>query len=62
MWPADDLADVPDPVDGLVLGPDRRVRHLLVAGEAVVLDGALCRVDLGAAHAELARRSHALWG
>ncbi len=25
VWPLDDLADIPDPVDGLVLGPDRRV-------------------------------------
>lgn len=61
VWPIDDLADVPDPIDGLVLGPDRRVRHLLVGGESVVADGALVGVDLGRAHAELARRARDLW-
>jgi cytosine/adenosine deaminase-related metal-dependent hydrolase len=61
VWPAEDIADIPNPVDGLVLGPDRRVRHLLVGGEAVVLDGALAGVDLSEAHAELARRARTLW-
>jgi cytosine/adenosine deaminase-related metal-dependent hydrolase len=62
VWPADDIADVPGPADGLVLGPDRRVRHLLVAGEEVVRDGSVLGVDLAGAHAELARRSRRLWG
>lgn len=35
VWPMADLDDVPDPVDGLVLGPDRQVRFLVVAGEVV---------------------------
>jgi cytosine/adenosine deaminase-related metal-dependent hydrolase len=61
VWPADDLADIADAVAGLVLGPSRRVRHLLVGGEAVVADGALVGVDLRAAHAELARRARRLW-
>ncbi len=61
VWPADDLADLPDPIDGLVLGPDRRVRHLLVAGEEVVIDGNLIGVDIRQAHAELARRARRLW-
>jgi cytosine/adenosine deaminase-related metal-dependent hydrolase len=61
VWPADDLADIADAVAGLVLGPSRRVLHLFVGGEAVVTDGSLVGVDLRAAHAELARRSRALW-
>ncbi|MGD0742054.1 MAG: amidohydrolase family protein [Acidimicrobiales bacterium] len=61
VWPLADLADIPDPVDGLVLGPDRRVRHLLVGGREVVVDGNLVGVDLTAAHGELARRSRELW-
>jgi cytosine/adenosine deaminase-related metal-dependent hydrolase len=61
VWPADDLADVADPVAALVLGPDRRVRHLLVGGEPVVADGALVGLDLAAAHRELARRARRLW-
>lgn len=61
VWPADDLADVADPVAGLVLGPDRRVRHLLVGGEPVVWDGELLGVDLGAARSELAARARRLW-
>ena len=61
VWPLADLGDVPDPVDGLVLGPDRRVRHLLVGGKPVVADGKLLGVDLESAHAELAVRARALW-
>jgi cytosine/adenosine deaminase-related metal-dependent hydrolase len=61
IWPADDLADIADPLAALVLGPDRRVRHLLIAGRSVVTDGHLVGVDLSAAHAELARRSKRLW-
>lgn len=62
VWPASDIADIPDPVDGLVLGPDRRVRHLLVGGEDVVIDGVLIGADLEAAHAELAHKSRKLFG
>jgi cytosine/adenosine deaminase-related metal-dependent hydrolase len=61
VWPADDLADVPDPIDGLVLGPDRRAQHVLVGGEPVVTDGELVGVDLAAARRELARRARRLW-
>jgi cytosine/adenosine deaminase-related metal-dependent hydrolase len=61
VWPADDIADIADAIAGLVLGPSRKVTHLLVAGEAVVTDGTLVGVDLQAAHAELARHARALW-
>jgi cytosine/adenosine deaminase-related metal-dependent hydrolase len=61
VWPADDLADIADAVAGLVLGPSRKVRHLLVGGEAVVTDGELVGVDIRAAHGELARRARRLW-
>ncbi len=61
VWPIDDLVDIPNPVDGLVLGPDRRVRHLLVGGNEVVLDGVLLGVDLARAHEELGRRARDLW-
>ncbi len=61
IWPGDDVQDIPDPVAALALGPDRKVRHLLVQGEAVVTDGELTGVDLRAARHELARRSRGLW-
>ena len=61
VWPADDIADIADPVAGLVLGPNRQVRHLFVGGEAVVTDGALVGVDLRSAHRELARRARLVW-
>jgi cytosine/adenosine deaminase-related metal-dependent hydrolase len=61
IWPGDDIADIPDPIAALALGPDRRVRHLLVQGEAVVTDGELVNLNLPAARAELARRSRRLW-
>lgn len=61
VWPADDIDDIADPVAGLVLGPSRRVRHLLVGGNAVVVDGELQGVDLRAAHAELALKARRLW-
>jgi cytosine/adenosine deaminase-related metal-dependent hydrolase len=61
VWPGDDIADMPDPVAALVLGPDRRVRHLFVAGREVVRDGALVGVDLAAARAALATRARRLW-
>ena len=61
VWPGDDIADVVDPLAGLVLGPDRRVRHLYVAGNPVVQDGHLLGCDLAAAHKELAHRARRLW-
>ena len=61
VWPGDDIADVVDPLAGLVLGPDRRVRHLYVGGRAVVTDGRLLGCDLADAHARLARRARRLW-
>jgi hypothetical protein len=61
VWPGDDLADVPDPVSGLVLGPDRQVRHLFVAGEPVVDGGALTGADVRSLRDDLARRARRLW-
>jgi cytosine/adenosine deaminase-related metal-dependent hydrolase len=61
VWPAEDLADVPDPIDGLVLGPDRRARLVLVGGAPVVVDGALVGTDHAADRRELARRARRLW-
>jgi cytosine/adenosine deaminase-related metal-dependent hydrolase len=61
VWPADDIADIEDAVAGLVLGPSRTVRHLFVAGEAIVTDGSLVGLDLREAHRELGRRARALW-
>jgi cytosine/adenosine deaminase-related metal-dependent hydrolase len=61
VWPADDLADVLDPLAGLVLGPDRTARHVLVGGEYVVRDGALVGADINQLHADLARRARRLW-
>jgi cytosine/adenosine deaminase-related metal-dependent hydrolase len=61
VWPADDLDDVPNVIDGLVLGPDRRARTVLVGGEVVVDDGELIGSDLAAARKELACRAQRLW-
>jgi cytosine/adenosine deaminase-related metal-dependent hydrolase len=61
IWPGDDLGDMADAIAGLVLGPDRRVRHLLVGGQPVVTDGELVGLDLRLARAELARRARRLW-
>jgi cytosine/adenosine deaminase-related metal-dependent hydrolase len=62
VWPGGDLGDIEDPATALVLGPDRRVRHLFVAGEQRVADGEVTGVDMSAAHQTLARRSSRLWG
>jgi cytosine/adenosine deaminase-related metal-dependent hydrolase len=61
VWPGEDLADVPGPIDGLVLGPDRRARLVLVDGEPVVRDGDLVGTDHPANRRELARRARRLW-
>jgi cytosine/adenosine deaminase-related metal-dependent hydrolase len=61
VWPGDDLGDVPDPLAGLVLGPDRRARHVLVEGEPVVRDGVLLGADEGALRRDLAERARRLW-
>ncbi|MEE2767969.1 MAG: 8-oxoguanine deaminase [Actinomycetota bacterium] len=61
VWPASDIADIADPLAGLVLGPDRRVRHLLVNGLPVVTEGVPIGVDLGLAHRDLAARARRLW-
>jgi cytosine/adenosine deaminase-related metal-dependent hydrolase len=61
VWPGDDLGDMVDALTALVLGPDRRVRHLFVNGRTVVADGDLVGTDLAAAHRDLAERSRRLW-
>jgi len=61
VWPGDDLADVPDPVAGLVLGPDRRARLVLVGGEPVVEEGEPLGGSLRDWRADLARRAKRLW-
>jgi len=61
VWPGDDLADVPDPLAGFALGPDRRARHVLVDGEAVVRDGELVGADMRALRRDLAERARRLW-
>ncbi len=57
VWPGADIEDFPDPVDGLVLGPDRLVLHLLVGGRPVVVDGRLPGVDLEALRRDVTVRS-----
>jgi cytosine/adenosine deaminase-related metal-dependent hydrolase len=61
VWPGDDLGDVPDPLAGLVLGPDRRARHVFVDGEPVVGNGELAGGSIGDWRADLARRARRLW-
>lgn len=61
VWPGADLADVEDPVAALVLGPERRARHVLVDGVRIVSDGILLGLDVDAARADLARRARRLW-
>jgi cytosine/adenosine deaminase-related metal-dependent hydrolase len=61
VWPGDDLGDIADALTALVLGPDRRVRHLFVEGRAVVADGLLLGTDLAEAHRDLAGHARRLW-
>ena len=61
VWPGDHLGDIQDAVTGLVMGPDRRVRHLFVGGHQTVQDGALTGIDLADAHRRLAQRARRLW-
>jgi cytosine/adenosine deaminase-related metal-dependent hydrolase len=61
VWPGDDLADVLDPLAGLVLGPERYARHVLVEGQYVVRDGTLLGADMDALRRDLARRARRLW-
>ncbi|MDX6208205.1 MAG: 8-oxoguanine deaminase [Frankiales bacterium] len=60
VWPGEDIADMPDPLSALVLGPDRKVRHLLVDGSPVVTDGRLVGLDLAAARRALTAVSRRL--
>jgi cytosine/adenosine deaminase-related metal-dependent hydrolase len=61
VWPGHDLADVLDPIAGLVLGPERQARHVFVDGTAVVTDGQLVNADIDTLRAELAKRVRRLW-
>jgi cytosine/adenosine deaminase-related metal-dependent hydrolase len=60
VWPAGDLADIADPVTGLVLGPDRRARDVFVGGRQVVAGGQVLGADLPAARRDLAVRARRL--
>ena len=62
VWPGEDVADIPDPIEAIVLGPDRRARHVLVGGQPIVTDGTLVGMDLDAARTDLAVRARRLWG
>ena len=61
VWPGEDLADVLDPIAGLVLGPERSARHVFVDGESVVSYGHLVNADIADLRAELARRVRRIW-
>ena len=61
VWAIDDLADIAEPLAGLVLGPDRRVRDVFVGGRRVVDHGVHHGVDTVAARQDLARRARRLW-
>jgi cytosine/adenosine deaminase-related metal-dependent hydrolase len=61
VWPGDDLADIPDALAGLVLGPDRTARHVFVSGEPVVRDGHLVGADIVELRRDLATRARRLW-
>jgi cytosine/adenosine deaminase-related metal-dependent hydrolase len=61
VWPGDDLADVLDPIAGLVLGPERIARHVFVDGKPVVRDGHLVNADIAVLRADLARRVRRIW-
>jgi cytosine/adenosine deaminase-related metal-dependent hydrolase len=61
VWPAADLGDIEDPISALVFGPDRRVRHLFVGGEEVVVDGTLVRIDVERARKDAIARARGLW-
>jgi len=61
VWPGEDLADVLDPIAGLVLGPERSARHVFVDGEPVVSDGQLVNADIADLRADLARRVRRIW-
>ena len=61
VFAGDDLVDVPDPIAGLVLGPDRPATHVLVDGRFVVRDGEVLGIDLQAAYRELGARGKRLW-
>lgn len=61
VWPGDDVADIAEPLTALVMGPDRRVRHLFVGGHHRVIDGELSGIDLRDAHRRLAIAAERLW-
>jgi cytosine/adenosine deaminase-related metal-dependent hydrolase len=61
VWPASDLGDIEDATNALVLGPGRRVRHLFVGGEEIVVDGVLTRVEIAAVREGAVARAKQLW-
>ena len=61
IWDSNDLAGIEDPIGALILGPDRKVKDLFVAGEYKIKDGEPVSFDLQEAHSNLATRSIRLW-
>ena len=61
IWPGGDLGDIPDPLTGLVMGPDRRVRHLFVGGSQIIDETELKNVDMNSAHLELTNHAKRLF-
>jgi len=61
IWDSFDLAGIEDPIGALILGPDRKVKDLFVAGEYKIKDGEPVSFDLREAHSNLATRSIRLW-
>jgi hypothetical protein len=49
------------PLAGLVLGPERLARHVLVDGHHVVRDGRLLGADMDMLRRDLVRRARRLW-
>ena len=57
-----EIALIPqDPLSALVLGADRRARHVFVGGERVVEDAELVGADPVTLHSDLAARARLLW-
>ena len=61
VWPGSDLEDIRNPIDGLILGPDRRAKHVLVKGNLIVKDGQVLGTDLAKAHQDLAKHARRIW-
>ena len=61
IWPGADLGDIQDSITGLVMGPDRRVKHLFVGGNQIIDHSELKNVDMSSAYLELATHARRLF-